>query len=245
MWSEKTVSPLAAASANPKRYIKAMIVPKKLAHAAYVCVTAAAAMGLLTTATATADTFIPLPGGEMTESLADGTQVTIRLFGESANINSSMGSTPLHRNTWVSGTTEVVVTGQPLILGKIRPGYVVGCQVNIAGGGASGGAGLSSDWEGNRPSANGNVGGSLSLGPGQAKRFFLLDQEREDPFGDSTHTNFNAFRSGKGGVAWKNSTIGLSGCAGYAQARAFVQVDLETANVKENVTLWGQPFSLG
>ncbi|MGW5106152.1 MspA family porin [Nocardia sp. NPDC004123] len=47
------------------------------------------------------------------------------------------------------------------------------------------------------------------------------------------------------GVSWKNSTIGLSGCAGYAQARAFVQVDVETVTAKGSVTLWGQPFSLG
>ncbi|WP_172456903.1 MspA family porin, partial [Nocardia farcinica] len=34
-------------------------------------------------------------------------------------------------------------------------------------------------------------------------------------------------------------------CAGYAQARSFVKVKVETDNVMSVVTLWGQPFSLG
>lgn len=217
----------------------------KFARAAGLCVAAAATMGLLTTGTASGDTFIPLPGGEITETLGDGTVVNVKLVGESANISPSMGSTPLHRNAWVSGTAEVVATGNPLKLGKVRPGYVVGCQVNIDGGNAGGGAGFSSDWEGNRPSPSSNASGNLSLGPGQAQSFYILDQEREDPFGNSSHTNFNPFRSGKGGVSWKNSTIGLTGCAGYAQARAFVRVEIETEHAIEDVTLWGQPFSLG
>ncbi|MFI2557125.1 MspA family porin [Nocardia farcinica] len=215
------------------------------ARAAGLSLATLAAASLLATGPASADTFIPLPGGSITETLGDGAVVTVDLIGESANISPSMGSTPLHRNAWVSGTAEVSVTGQPLLLGKIRPGYVVGCQVNIGGGGANGGAGFSSDWEGQRPNPSANVGGNLSLGPGQAKMFYILDQERADPFGESTHTNFNPFRSGRGGVSWKNSTIALSGCAGYAQARAFVRVELETEGAKEDVTLWGQPFSLG
>ncbi|MBC7302358.1 MAG: MspA family porin [Nocardia sp.] len=219
--------------------------PTRIARAAGLCFATATAMGLLATGTATGDTFVPLPGGEITETLGDGTVVNVKLVGESANINPSLGSTPVHRNAWVSGTAEVVTTGNPLKLGKIKPGYVVGCQVNISGGQVSGGTGYSQDWEGNRPSVSGKAGANLSLGPGQAKSFYILDQEREDPFGDSTHTNFNPFRSGKGGVTWKNSTIGLTGCGGYAQARAFVRVEIETENAIEDVTLWGQPFSLG
>lgn len=222
-----------------------MIVPKKIARAAGVSVTAVAAVSLLATGSAHADTFVPLPGGEITQTLGDGAVVTVRLTGESATISPSMGSTPVHRNAWVSGTAEVEVTGQPLELGKIRPGYVVGCQVNIGGGGVNSGAGYSSDWEGSRPNPSGSLGGNLSLGPGQAQQFFILDQERTDPFGESVHNTFNPFRSGKGGVSWKNSTIALSGCAGYAQARAFVRVEVQTAKATQDVTLWGQPFSLG
>ncbi|MGY2010718.1 MspA family porin, partial [Nocardia gipuzkoensis] len=46
-------------------------------------------------------------------------------------------------------------------------------------------------------------------------------------------------------VTWADETIGLNGCGGYAQARAFVSVEVETDNVITWVTLWGQPFSLG
>ncbi|WP_459546472.1 MspA family porin [Nocardia sp. X0981] len=46
-------------------------------------------------------------------------------------------------------------------------------------------------------------------------------------------------------MSWHNSTIGLSGCAGYAQARAFAEVEVETASAKEVVAVWGQPFSIG
>ncbi|MBF6341818.1 MspA family porin, partial [Nocardia abscessus] len=48
-----------------------------------------------------------------------------------------------------------------------------------------------------------------------------------------------------GSVTWADETIGLNGCAGYAQARAFVSVEVETDNVITWVTLWGAPFSLG
>ncbi len=43
----------------------------------------------------------------------------------------------------------------------------------------------------------------------------------------------------------RRDTIGLAGCAGYAQARAFTEVEVETDTAKEIVTVWGQPFSLG
>ncbi|MBF6341870.1 MspA family porin, partial [Nocardia abscessus] len=108
---------------------------KKMARAAGLCASAAIAVGLLSTGAANADTFVPLPGGELTKTLSDGTVVTIRLVGESATISPSMGSTPLHRNAWVSGSAQVELSGAAG--GKIFPGYTVGCQVNIAGGGAT------------------------------------------------------------------------------------------------------------
>lgn len=218
-----------------------MIAHKKLVRTVFA---AAATVGLISTGVAGADTFIPLPGGAVTETLGDGTVVTVRIVGESANISPSMGSTPLHRNVWVSGTTQVELSA-PARTTKIKPGYVVGCQVNIAGGGANGGANASSDWAGKNPSAGGNVGSNLSLGPGQAKKFYLLDLEAPDAFGSESHRPFSMMTGTTGSVAWTNSTIGLSGCAGYAQARVFTEVEVETKNVKEFVTVWGQPFSLG
>ncbi|MCP2296657.1 MspA protein [Nocardia amikacinitolerans] len=202
------------------------------------------ALGLLATGTADADTFVPLPGGELVKTLSDGTVVTVRLTGESATISPSLGSTPLHRNAWVSGSAQVDVAGAGADGGLILPGYVVGCQVNIAGGGVSGGVDGSVSGEG-QGAAGANSGGELSLGPGQATSFYILDREKADDFGAESHKPYNIFGGTSGSVTWADQTIGLSGCGGYAQARAFVSVEIITESVTSWVTLWGQPFSLG
>src|SRR5690606_1322853 len=253
-----------------------MINRKNAARAAGVGAAAAIGLGLLSTGAANADTGVPLPGGEIVKTLsagtvvpvrlgaesatisppmdstpgarsACGTVVTGRLVGESATISPSMGSTPVHRNAWVSGSAQVEISGGEDIGGKIKPGYVVGCQVNIAGGGVGGGVEGSADWSGE--SVTGGVGasggGDLTLGPGQAQSFYILDIEEADDFGSESHMARNKFSGNSGSVTWADSTIGLNGCGGYAQARAFVSVEVETANVITSVTLWGQPFSLG
>lgn len=226
-----------------------MNIRKTVARAAGVGAVATAALGLFSTGAANADTFVPLPGGEISKTLSDGTIVTVKLVGESANISPSMGATPVHRNAWVSASAQVEISGNNSdVGGKIFPGYVVGCQVNIAGGGAEGGVtgGASWDSEGNvTPSAGATTGGNLTLGPGQAKSFYVLDLEQADDFGSETHKVRNKFSGSNGSVTWADETIGLSGCAGYAQARAFVSVEVETDNVVSWITLWGQPFSLG
>lgn len=219
--------------------------PKTILRMAVLGTAAVLAAALLSTGTAGADTFVPLPGGEITETLVDGTVVTVRVAAESANINPSLGATPLHRNAWVSGTAQVELAGRNLKGGSISPGYVVGCQVDISGGGVNGGAGGTSDWAGENPNVNASTGGQLTLGPGQATSFYLLDVERPNDYGDESHKKFNIFRGPQGSVTWTDATIDLAGCAGYAQARSFVKVKVETAEVLSWVTLWGQPFSLG
>ncbi|MEV0252523.1 MspA family porin [Nocardia sp. NPDC050712] len=224
-----------------------MINRKNLAKVAGVGAAATIAMGLFSTGAANADTFVALPGGEMTKTLSDGTVVTVKLVGESANINPSLGSTPLHRNSWVSGTAVVELSGSGAVGGKIYPGYVVGCQVNIAGGGVSADASVEAAGSGDQVdvSPSGGGGGSLTLGPGQATSFYVLDREVADDYGNEDHSTNNRFKGTNGSVSWADSTIGLSGCGGYAQARAFVRVKVETDNVMSYVVLWGQPFSLG
>ncbi|MFI1238116.1 MspA family porin [Nocardia salmonicida] len=218
-----------------------MINRKFMAKVAGVSAAATVAVGLFSTGAANADTFIPLPGGHITKTLSDGTVVDIALVGESALISPSMGSTPVHRNAWVSGSAQVTVSDGGS--GKIYPGYTVGCQVNIAGGNAGG----SVDGSVSGDTGDVEVGGSgeLSLGPGQSSSFYVLDREQADDFGSESHSKSNKFKNGSGSVTWSDTTIGLTGCGGYAQARAFVSVEVETDNVISWVTLWGAPFSLG
>ncbi|WP_067533483.1 MspA family porin [Nocardia crassostreae] len=226
-----------------------MNIRKTAARVAGVGFAATAAIGLFSTGAANADTFVGLPGGEITQTLSDGTVVNVRLVGESANINPSLGSTPLHRNAWVSGSAQVQISGaNGTVGGKIVPGYVVGCQVNISGGGAeasqSNDFAVSADGVSVTPGAL-NGGGKLTLGPGQSKAFYILDLEAPDDYGSESHNKNNKFKGSNGSVTWADTTIALGGCAGYAQARSFVQVQVETDNVVGTVTLWGQPFSLG
>ncbi|MQY19106.1 MspA family porin [Nocardia macrotermitis] len=226
-----------------------MNIRKTLARVAGVGVVATAALGLLSTGAANADTFVPLPGGSITRTLTDGTSVHVWMDGESANINPSMGSTPLHRNAWASGTAHVSISGKTTATGgKIYPGYVVGCQVNISGGGASASPSVGASWDssGNvTPSASVGTSGNLTLGPGQAQAFYVLDLEKADDFGADTHKTYAPFTGDNGSVAWADETIGLTGCAGYAQARSFISVEVSTDSVVTWVTLWGKPFSLG
>lgn len=200
--------------------------------------------------TARADTIVPLPGADLTKTLSDGTVVHLWLDSESATVNPSLGATPLHRNAWVSGTAHVQVgPGHTAAVGGlIEPGYVVGCQVAIDGGGVNGGptVGVTVGSNGSlTPSLAGNGGANLSLGPGQAQSFYILDLEKPDGFGQDAHKKFNAFGGADGSVAWADETIGVTGCAGYAQARSFVSVEIDTDTVTSWVTIWGQPFSIG
>ncbi|MFG1783178.1 MspA family porin [Rhodococcus oryzae] len=205
---------------------------------------AAIALGFFSAGAANADTLVPLPDGSITETLVDGTVVTVSRTGESANISPSMGSTPLHRNVWVSGSTKVELSGAGAEGGRIEPGYVVACQLTLGGkGGAD--TGMSSNWDGESVKQTAKSAGNLSIAPGQAKNVKLLDLEKADDFGGELHTGANTFKGKSGSVTWADSTIGVEGCAGYAQARSYVKVTVSTASVTSNVTLWGQPFSIG
>ncbi|GAA5089824.1 MspA family porin [Nocardia iowensis] len=220
-----------------------MINRKKLTRQAGLGAAAAVALGLFSTGAADADIFIPLPGGETHKTLADGTVVTIELVDESADINLSVGATPEHRSVWVSGTAQVELSGTPEGKGgSIFPGYTVGCEVDIAGGGAAGGL----DWSGNaiEPNAGTAIGGNLSLGPGQMKSFYVLDLEQGDDFGSAVHETRNQFEGNHGSVSWADETIDLTGCGGPAQARAFVSLSVETDQVVTWMTLWGEPFTI-
>src|SRR3546814_11845994 len=62
---------------------KNMFHRKNTARLAGVVGAAAVTVGMLSTGAANADTFIPLPGGEIVKTMSDGPTVTVRLSGES------------------------------------------------------------------------------------------------------------------------------------------------------------------
>ncbi|MFD4179529.1 MspA family porin [Rhodococcus sp. NPDC058514] len=211
---------------------------------AAVGATAAVAVGFLSAGAANADTFTALPDGSISKTLADGTVVTITRTGETANVSPSMGATPLHRNVWVSGKVAAEVTGPNAKGGSITAGYVVACQLTLGGkGGAD--TGMSSNWEGEAVKQTAKGSGNVSIGPGQAKNIRLLDLEREDSYGNEAHSGAHSFKGKSGSVTYADSTIGVEGCAGYAQARSYATVSVSTDNVTSSTTLWGQPFSIG
>lgn len=221
----------------------------------------ATAIGFVSVGAANADTFVPLEDGSISQTLPDGTVVTVTRTGESANISPSLGATPTHRNVWVSGRAEVKLDGPNAKAGRIQPGYVVGCQVNISG---TGGAGANGGMTGTTtdstnyvdPTKNSQTGTSVATGginanvgvtlsPGQAVNYHVLDLESENAFGERVNRPFMVFQGKEGSVTWGDTTLGITGCAGYAQARSYVKVTVDTPTATQQVTLWGQPFSIG
>ncbi|MBV6762747.1 MspA family porin, partial [Rhodococcus opacus] len=69
--------------------------------------------------------------------------------------------------------------------------------------------------------------------------------EYTDDYGAEAHKSSFKFTGKSGGFTYSDETFGVSGCAGYAQARSYAKVSVSTASVDGTVTLWGQPFSLG
>ncbi|SEL72714.1 MspA family porin [Rhodococcus maanshanensis] len=218
--------------------------PRRELRIATIAAAAAVALGLCSAGTANADTVVPLPGGAITKTLADGTEVTVTMTDESATVSPSMGSTPLHRNVWVSGSAKVEISGgSGAEGGSIEPGYIVGCQLAL-GGETGADAGIGAEWKGAAEPAAGGAG-TVSIGPGEAASFPILDLEEADDFGGESHSGEHSFEGASGSVTWADSTMGVEGCAGYAQARSYVNVTVDTENVMSTVTLWGQPFSIG
>ncbi|QNG17821.1 MspA family porin [Rhodococcus triatomae] len=219
------------------------------AKAAAVVGSATVAIGLFSTGAAHADTFVPLQDGEVTQTLLDGTVVTVKQTGNTALINPSLGSTPLHRNVWASGTVDVTLSGGSAKGGTIDAGYIVACQLNF-GGSVNGGAeqavgNAQQGWEAGVQDPKANAGAGITIGPGEATAVSILDIEYEDSYGAKANKSNFSFTGNSGGFTYADETFGVSGCAGYAQARSYVKVNVSTDSVDGNVTLWGQPFSLG
>ncbi|MBF6497059.1 MspA family porin [Nocardia cyriacigeorgica] len=144
-----------------------------------------------------------------------GPGVTIKRTHEHALISPSMAANGAGRVVWVSGNASADVTVTPE--GEVGPN--------------------------NGPAGAPGTNNSSTHGASQLNTGYIVGCQVS--IGNESHEKRNKFKGKSGSVTWADETIGLSGCAGYAQARAFVKVKVETENVMSVVTLWGQPFSIG
>ncbi|OCW86599.1 hypothetical protein GR168_06635 [Gordonia sp. JH63] len=205
----------------------------------------AVAMGL-TSLGAGGATAGPLPGGTITKTLVDGTPVTVQLFDEYVNVQRPISNVPTSREVWLSGKVRVTVGGKAEG-GAVKVGYDVGCQVNFGGGGVGADGETAPDLTGQGGAETSiGSGGSLSLGPGEVNRVWLIN---ETSGSDKSYTDYElsayTFKGNRGGVAYSQEQFKVESCAGYAAARAFVQVTVNTDAVKGVVVLNGKHFSLG
>ena len=194
-----------------------------------------------------ADVHVALPSQTDQQTLGDGTVVSVTRTNETANINPSLGGTPLHRNAWVSASYAVKTSKDAKKI-KIQAGYIVGCQVNISSVNSQGsGASYGQNYNTGAASAEtGTVGGQISIGAGQAVNYYINDVESADDFGSDKHSSKVGYKNtNHAKLSYTNETMQVNGCAGYAQARSFANVYVVTSNAEQVVTFYGKPFSLG
>lgn len=209
------------------------------------------------TAPATADTVIPLHDSVKTTKLGSGS-IAVTVKAQKARLSPGMVALPTTRNAWVSGVISVKVGGDAADGGAIEAGYLVGCQIEVGdanvGFGASfdSGLGVGAEGLGFTPSVSATTGGSISLAAGSVgTQSLTYDRatwpkpgDEIDPDWSAPATDFS-FEGSSGSFTYSDQTIGVDGCAGYAQARLYVIVKAEVGNTKGRVVLWGDRFTLG
>jgi hypothetical protein len=228
-----------------------------------VAAAAAIAIGSVVATPAAADTFIPLPDGAVTTKIGGGA-ITIKATRQSAKLSPGMVALPTTRNAWVSGSVRATIKGAEPGNGSIQAGYVVGCQVqvgdaNIGISGSASGASLTTE-AGKNVYAGGAAGSgaSLNLSAGTiGTQYLTLDKptwpKGGDAFSPSVSSDMGwtkpsqsfAFEGDSGSLNWSDTTIGVDGCAGYAQARFYAYVTGKVGNHEGTGVLWGKPFTLG
>ncbi|WP_282782716.1 MULTISPECIES: MspA family porin [unclassified Nocardia] len=199
----------------------------------------AGTIGWLSAAPAHADQFVELPPVSVSEPLADGTVVTVT-GDDSATLSPSLGATPLHRNVWVSGRVEVSADGA-MDRGRIEVGYIIGCQVALGAGADADADGRLSD----SAAVAATAGAEVTLGPGDVRRYPILSITQKNEYGDTETVGYYAFDGSSASLTYSDKTFGISGCAGYAQARLYANVTAYQAGSKSKITIYGQPFSIG
>lgn len=173
-----------------------------------------------------------LPGGHSKAVGIDGQVVNLSRTGESSRVMSSMAANGAGRAAAVSGTYNATLSKGT---GVMTVGYLVGCQVNLAG--FKGTLGASIDLTG----AGLSGGLTVPLAPGQVV---------------FAKTDTLKLTKGKGTVEIDSFAIDVQQCGGYASARSLVQVVAadgykaadgalsgDSGYVQAN--LYGRPFTLG
>ncbi|MBT0568182.1 MspA family porin [Williamsia sp. CHRR-6] len=207
----------------------------------------AVAAALLAQGSASADVLLKLPSQVQSQTLPDGTKISISRVNERAIIAPSLGATPLHRAAQVSAKYQVTTSKKAKI--RIGAGYIVGCQVSITGTsvtpGVSGQDAITSATGVNAITGGATSAGSITLGAGQATSYFINNVEKADDFGQQQQTTNVDYETTNAKLSYVNSQLQLTGCAGYAQARSFAVIRVRTSNVDKQVTFYGKPFSIG
>ncbi|MBR7192579.1 MspA family porin [Gordonia sp. SCSIO 19800] len=189
---------------------------------------------------ANADTQVNLPRVQAVDRLSDGSTITVTA-DDRARISPSMGATPLHRNVWVSGTVRVEGSNT-MTNGRLEAGYIIGCQVAL---GASTDAKSTSEAGDSTVEIGASAGGDITLGPGDVERQPILTFSQKDENGDTEQVGYYTFNGHSASLTFTDKTFGLTGCAGYAQARLYVNVTAYEKGSKTKTTLYGKPFSIG
>ncbi|WP_231703066.1 MspA family porin [Tsukamurella asaccharolytica] len=195
----------------------------------------------------------------MTQSVKAGAgTITVSVKAQRAKLSPGMVALPTTRNAWVSGVVSVKVNGAAADGGSIEAGYAVGCQIDVGSAGVEAGveaaSGASVDFNGPtiQPSVTASTGASLSLAAGSiGTQSLTYDRatwpkpgDEIDPDWSAPSTSFD-FTGSSGSFTYSDQTIGVDGCAGYAQARLYVIVRAEVGDTKGRVVLWGDRFTLG
>ncbi len=217
---------------------------------------------MLTAAPAGADTLIPIRDTTQTIKAGSGS-ITVTVKRQRAKLSPGMVALPTTRNAWVSGVVSAKINGADADGGSIEAGYAVGCQIDVGdasldlGAGADSGAHFDSDSgsdtpTGITPSVKATSGGSIKLAAGSiGTQSLTYDRATWPKPGDEVapdwadpSTSFD-FDGSSGSFTYSDQTIGVDGCAGYAQARLYVIVAATVGNTKGRVVVWGDRFTLG
>ncbi|ADG79865.1 MspA family protein OS=Tsukamurella paurometabola (strain ATCC 8368 / DSM / CCUG 35730 / CIP 100753 / JCM 10117 / KCTC 9821 / NBRC 16120 / NCIMB 702349/ NCTC 13040) OX=521096 GN=Tpau_3280 PE=4 SV=1 [Tsukamurella paurometabola] len=233
----------------------------KLAMRGAAVAAAGAVLGAAAVGPAVADTVIPLGVSTTTQKVGDA-NITVTVKDHSARLSPGMVSLPTTRNAWVSGLVSAKINGGKADGGSISAGYAVGCQVDVGAAQVNLGARAGvNNKDGNivdntgyvgAPSVSGSTGGSLKLAAGSiGTQMLTYDRSTWPSPGDEVSSDWAdpstsfKFSGANGSLSFQDQTIGVDGCAGYAQAKFFAKVKAKVGNTEGYVILWGKPFTLG